>query len=119
MGFSFNFDLAGAKDKSVSKLLLASARQYLKEFGEVLDLALDSAARSIALEVLPVGETDSIRVSLSGYGLTTDSQGRGWLTFEELATSREWLTMVAVRVLPEKKLRLPSGTPMGLLQAML
>jgi hypothetical protein len=119
MGFSLKLDLAGAKDKSVSKLLLASARQYLKEFGEVLDLVLDSAARSIAVDVLPMGETESIRVCLSGYGLTTDAAGRGWLSFEALTTSRAWLTMVAAKVLSEKKLPLPSGTPMGLLQTIL
>jgi hypothetical protein len=117
MAFPFNLDLAGAKDKSLSKLLLASARQYLKAFGEVRDLALDTAARSIAVEVLPVGETEPIRVSLSGYGLLTDATGRGWLTFDQLTTSREWLTMVAERALPEKKLPLPPGTPMSLLQA--
>jgi hypothetical protein len=119
MAFPFNLDLGGAKDKSLSKLLLSSARQYLKEFGEVLDVVLDSAARSISVSMLPVGELEPIRVDLTGYGLTTDATGRGWLTYEGLTTSRQWLTLVAERAMPEKKLRLPSGTPMGLLQTLL
>jgi hypothetical protein len=119
MGFSLNLDLAGAKDKSLSKLLLSSARQYLREFGDVLDLVLDTTARTIAVEVLPVGEQEPIRIELTGYGLTTDSSGRGWLTYEGLSTSRQWLDLLAGRVLPDKRLRLPSGTPMGLLNSIL
>jgi hypothetical protein len=119
MGFNLNIDLAGAKDKSLSKLLLSSARQYLHEYGEVCDLKVDTAARSIAVEVLPVGEKEPIRVTLFGYGLATDGTGRGFLTYDDIAFSRQWLTLLAQRILPEKRLPLPSGTPMGLLQAIL
>ena len=119
MGFNLNIDLAGAKDKSLSKLLLSSARQYLHEYGEVRDLALDTAARTITVEVLPVGEAGPIRVTVFGYGLATDGTGRGFLTYEAIAFSRQWLTLLAERILPDKRLPLPSGTPMGLLQTLL
>lgn len=120
MGFPlFGIDLAGAKDKSVSKLLLASARQVLKEFGEVLDITLNTAARTIAVEMLPVGEREPIRVDLAGYGLFTDGGGIHWLTYERLSASREWMTLAAARLLPHNRLRLPPGTPMGLLQSLL
>ena len=119
MAFNLNIDIASAKDKSLSKLLLSSARQFLREYGEVLDLLLDTSARTLAMEVLPVGERESIRVELSGYGLATDSNGRGWLTFERCTTSRQWLTLIAEKAMPEKRLRLPSATPMGLLQTLL
>ncbi len=119
MNFKINLDVGGAKDKTLSKLLLASARQYLKEFGEVLDLTLDTKARIIVLEALPVGEREPIRVEVAGYGLVTDAAGAGWLTFERLTASREWLSRVAAAALPQRKLRLPSGTPMGLLNTLL
>lgn len=119
MGLPFNIDLAGAKDKSLSKLLLSSARQFLHEYGEVLDLAIDSAARRITVEVLPVGEREPIRVTVTGYGLATDGSGRGYLTFEDVSFSRQWLNLLADRMLPDKRLPLPSGTPMGLLQTLL
>ena len=119
MGFPFAIDLAGAKDKSVAKLLLASARQLLKEFGEVLDITLSTATRTIAVEMLPVGEREPIRVDLAGYGLTTDGAGEHWLTYERLTASREWMTLAAARLLPQNRLRLPSGTPMGLLRTLL
>lgn len=119
MGFPFNLNLTGAKDKSISKLLLASVRQYLKDFGEVRDLVLDTAARTITFEVLPTGEAEPITLVLSGYGLTTDEQGRGWFTFETCSFSREWLTQLVGWALPKKKVRLPAGTPIGLLQGLL
>ncbi len=119
MAFDLHLNVAAAKDKSLSKLLLSSARQFLREYGELIDLRLDSTARSLTMDVLPVGEHESIRVELSGYGLTTDASGRGWLTFEGLATSRQWLTLIAEKALPDKRLRLPSATPMGLLQTLL
>lgn len=115
----FSLNLAGAKDKSLSKLMLSSARQFLREYGEVVDLTLDTKARSIQVEVLPVGETNPIRIAVTGYGLTTDTTGRGWLTFTELTTSREWLTLLAAKVLADKRLPLPPGAPMGLLQSIL
>ncbi|WP_300155956.1 hypothetical protein [Solidesulfovibrio sp.] len=119
MGLNFNIDVTGAKDKSLSKLLLSSARQFLREYGEVLDLVLDSSARSLSVEVLPVGEDDPIRVTVTGYGLSTDGSGRGYLTFEKMTFSRQWLTLLAQRILSDKRLPLPSGTPMGLLQTLL
>lgn len=119
MGFSFNLDLAGAKDKSLSKLLLSSARQYLHEYGEVRDLVLDTGARTITVELLPVGEREPIRIMVSGYGLSTDGSGRGWLQYDAIEFSREWLTLLAARMLPDNRLPLPSGTPMGLLQTLL
>lgn len=119
MGFNFNIDLAGAKDKSLSKLLLSSARQYLHEYGEVRDLTLDTAARSLSVEVLPVGEQEPIRVTVFGYGLATDGTGQGFLTYDAIAFSRQWLTLLAERLLPDRRLPLPPGTPMGLLQTIL
>lgn len=119
MHFPFNLDLAGAKDRSLSKLLLASARKFLKEFGEVLDISLNTAARTIAVEVLPLGEREPIRVDLAGYSLFTDGGGAHWLAYEQLRASREWMTLAADRLMPQKRLRLPPGTPMNLLQSLL
>ncbi|MHC1789109.1 hypothetical protein [Solidesulfovibrio sp.] len=119
MAFNLNIDLASAKDKSLSKLLHSAAKQYLKEYGDVQALALDSAARTLTMEVLPLGERESIVVELAGYGLATDETGRGWLTFAHLSTSRQWLTRIAEKALPEHRLKLPSATPMALLQTML
>jgi len=119
MALSWPCDLGDLKDKSLSKLLLAASRRYLKDFGEVLDIALDTAARSITVEMLPVGERESIRVSLSGYGLEHDAAGGDWLTFECLSVSREWMTRAAERLLPQKRLRLPLWVPVGLLQKLL
>ncbi len=119
MPFPFALDLAGAKDKSLSKLLLSSARQYLRDFGEVLDVVLDTTARSLCVDLLPVGERESIRVELTGYGLVTDGDGRGWLTYEGLSVSRPWLALVAAKVLPDRRVRLPAGIPLGLLQTIL
>ena len=116
---SFNLDLASAKDKSLSKLLLSAAKPFLAPYGEVLALEIKSAERSIKLEVLPVGESEPIRVELDGYGLLTDETGRGWLTFRSLTTSREWLTRIADKALAERRIKLPSATPMAMLQAML
>jgi len=111
-------DLTGFKDKSLSKLLLAAARQYLKDFGEVLDVALDTAARSVTVEMLPVGEREPIRFRVAGYGVEHDATG-DWLTFDRLVASREWITRAAVRLFPEKRLRLPDWAPVGLLQKLL
>lgn len=119
MKLGFPIDIASAKDKSLSSLLLSAARPYLREYGEVMALALNSAARTLQMEVLPVGERESILVELTGYGLTTDAAGRGWLTFEKLFTSRQWLTLIAEKAMPDRRLPLPSATPMGLLQTLL
>ena len=114
-----NIDMAAAKDKSLSKLLLSAAKPFLSAYGEVLHLTIDSAARTLTVDVLPVGERESIRVEVIGYNLTTDATGRGWLTFERLSTSRQWLTLVAEKALPERRVKLPSAAPMTLLQSML
>ena len=119
MAFDINNTLASAKDKSLSKLLLSAAKPFLREYGEVVALCIDSSARTLTMEVLPVGERETIGVELTGYKLVTDETGRGWLTFERFSTTRQWLTLVVEKALPERRLKLPSATPMALLQTML
>lgn len=119
MAFDVTNALASAKDKSLSKLLFSAAKQFLREYGEVVAVTIDSSARTLNMEVLPLGERESIVVELAGYGLVTDETGRGWLTFAHLSTSRQWLTRIAEKALPERRLKLPSATPMALLQTML
>lgn len=113
------FDLTGLKDKSLSKLLLAAARQYLNDFGEVLDVALDTATRSVTVDLLPVGEREPIQVRVSGYGLEHDPAGGDWLTFDRLIASREWITRAAARLFPQHRLPLPAWAPVGLLRKLL
>lgn len=119
MAFDVSAAFASAKDKSLSKLLLSAAKPFLKEFGEVVNVTINSSARTLKIEVLPLGEHEAIWVELTGYALATDETGRGWLTFDQLSTSRQWLTRVAEKALPEHRLKLPSATPMALLQTML
>ena len=114
-----NIDLASAKDKSLSKLLLSAAKPFLAPYGEVLALEIKSGERSVRVDVLPLGESEPIRVELAGYGLATDETGRGWLTFQSLTTSRQWLTRIADKALADRRIKLPSATPMAMLQAML
>jgi len=119
MPFSWPTGFADLRDASLSKVLLLIARQYFKDIGEVLDVALDTASRILVVEMLPVGEREPIRVELSGYGLEHDATGANWLTFDTLVASRDWLTRAVDRFLPAKRLRLPAAIPVGVLQKLL
>ena len=68
-------------------------------FGKMLKLEINSDKQSIELEVLPKGESSPITISIGRYEIMTGSENA--IKFNNITTSREWMTEVIRAVSPE------------------
>ncbi|GJQ61939.1 MAG: hypothetical protein SCALA702_09920 [Melioribacteraceae bacterium] len=70
------------------------------DFGEVLNLKIDSEEKKLFVEVLLKGEKETVWLEVINYELT-EEEGTTFLKFSEIKASREWLDLL-VNVFAEK-----------------
>lgn len=73
----------------------AAGRQMLAKrlapYGDMLNFQIDSAAKTVTLEILLKGEKEPVRLTLSGYEIRTDAAGKTAATISGATASREWI----------------------------
>jgi len=95
------------KDAALSKGAKAAINSYIKEYGKMLKLNLDSKNKSIDLEVLLEGETEPLSVNVQRYELTEEN-GKHLLKIYGIQTSRSWINTVAGSYLEGKSFEIPA-----------
>jgi len=98
--------LKRAKDAALSKGAKVAINSYIKEYGKMLKLNLDSENKSISLEVLLEGEKEPLAVHVERYELTEEN-GRHLLKIYGIHTSRAWINTVAASYLEGKAFEIP------------
>lgn len=82
--------MRGSKDAALSVALRAALNARLSAIGEIADLSLDTAARSVRVRLLLRGERDPVDVHVREFVLD-HADGRDWLTLVDATSSRAWL----------------------------
>ncbi len=95
------------KDAALSKGAKAAINHYIKEYGKMLKLTLDSEHKSIEVEVLLDGEKEPLLVRVERYELTEEN-GRHFLKIHGIQTSRAWINTVAASYLEGKAFEIPA-----------
>ena len=99
---------SNAKDRVVERAALTYLNQsLLAPYGKATSLRLDSAARTLRVEVELKGENQSVEVDIVGYEITREGE-QYYATIREVRTSREWLTTLASTQLQNRRFELPS-----------
>jgi hypothetical protein len=83
----------GTKDLALAYTARSLLNRRFRAFGEVTDLALDTAHHSVSLRVALRGEPEPIDVHVSRYAIDRTPSGPV-LTVMDGTASREWLTAV-------------------------
>ena len=78
------------KDKGLSAAFAAFLKDKVAPYGELMDLTLDSTAKTIQVLVLPTGETEAVRLTLEGYEFM-EKDGRRYLILGPVLASRPWI----------------------------
>jgi len=94
------------KDAALSKGAKVAINSYIKEYGKMLKLNLDSENKSIDLEVLLDGETEPLSVTVERYELT-EEHGKNLLKIYGIHTSRAWINTIAASYLEGKSFEIP------------
>ncbi|AKF25142.1 hypothetical protein YH65_06855 [Sulfurovum lithotrophicum] len=98
--------LKKVKDAALSKGAKIAINAYIKEYGKMLKLNLDSKNKSITLEVLLEGEKEPLAVDVRRYELTEEN-GRHLLKIYGIHTSRAWINTVGASYLEGKAFEIP------------
>lgn len=95
------------KDKGVSSTAKLAVGRYLKIYGEVQELRLDSQEKSICFTILLKGEHAALEILVRDYRLEKHD-GQDVLIVGHIETSRHWLTVVAGACAQERPLPIPA-----------
>ena len=95
------------KDAALSKGVKIAINNYMKEYGEMLKLNLDSEKKSIEMEVMLEGEKEPLTVNVDKYEMTQNG-GKYFLKIQGVKTSRAWINTVASSYLEGKTFEIPA-----------
>jgi hypothetical protein len=96
-----------AKDRLTSQAAHAYVAEWLRPYGTLETLRIDSARRRIEIVVQLHGETAAVAVTLERYETVPHERGTALRVLESSA-SREWLAAVLRDHLHGRPLRLPA-----------
>lgn len=90
----------GIKDSILSLLLKKYINNLIDEYGEMVNLSIDSKNRKVSLNLLLKGEKENILVDIEEYEVIKKSD-RTFIKFKRISSSREWIeTLVSNRIIP-------------------
>lgn len=81
------------KNAGLSKLALVYANKEIKEYGEMVDLRIDSKNKNIELEILLKGEKENIIVKVDRYEVIQKDDS-SYIKFNNISASREWIEVL-------------------------
>lgn len=81
------------KDKGSSYLFKKYASSQIKDFGEMLNIQIDSQNKNISLDVLLKGEIESINVKIEKYEVVRKDD-TAYIKFKDIKASREWIEVL-------------------------
>ncbi len=105
---SFSRMLNSAKDRGVSLILERWFSQQIEPFGKLTKLTFNSQDKTLQLEVLLMGESEPIEVTLEDYEILEQS-GQTFLVFNQGSASRHWISTAIRTFLLGRRFELPES----------
>jgi len=95
------------KDRLIEKTAPSVLNEtVMRDYGEITSLEIDSADKTLHVEVLLKGEKEPLRVEILQYEIL-EQDGRPSFIARKVSTSREWITTLAERQLIGRPIPLP------------
>ncbi|MRI58620.1 MAG: hypothetical protein C6H99_03830 [Epsilonproteobacteria bacterium] len=82
------------KDKTIAYTLKSFFNLQIKEYGQLLNLQIDSKSKRIKMELMLAGEKEPIEVEIGSYEIR-EREGKHYILIKNLKASREWIDMLA------------------------
>ena len=98
--------LNDSKDHLLSLGIKDRLNHLVKPYGTMLDFHLNTTDRSISISAQLKGEQSPISVTIKEYEIVCE-EGKTYVRFPNVQTSREWLTTLAREKLAFQKIPLP------------
>jgi hypothetical protein len=99
--------VSDCKDRVLEKMALPVLNNsILQPYGRAMKLRIDSAAKTVVVELELKGEPELVQLQINKYELIRAEDG-SYAIIKDLRTSKEWLTTLAERHLLNRRLKLP------------
>ncbi|HEX4872580.1 MAG TPA: hypothetical protein VFV27_09725 [Nevskiaceae bacterium] len=98
----------GMKDGALGLALKSYLNERLREFGEVLDVQVDTGASRLTLRALLKGEKEAVSASIERYEIEREGEDR-YITLRSFGSSRPWLTLLLTKLFTGKRYKLPGA----------
>ena len=100
--------LKNLKDKAISATVKTAINLKIKEFGEMLNLKLNSQNKTIELKLILLGEKEPLYVRVGNYDISNEGE-KYYLMTKDIKTSKEWINIVAKNYLENQKFEIPKN----------
>ncbi|MGV3773607.1 MAG: hypothetical protein ACO1QB_11940 [Verrucomicrobiales bacterium] len=97
---------AHAKDAGASKLATHAIQNQIKEYGEMIDLKINSQDKTIEVELLLKGEQQPMRFKIEKYELV-DGPETDFIIVHRATASREWMDTLVQNFMVGKSIPIP------------
>lgn len=88
-------------NKPLEFLVKKYVNSQIKDYGEMLNLNIDSQNKNITIEVLLKGEKENIKVHINKYEIVSKGNNK-FIKFNNISASREWIeTLIRNIIIPE------------------
>jgi hypothetical protein len=95
------------KDYSISFVIKHGFNFYFQKIGaKILEFDLDSEHKKIYLELMLIGEYESLKVEIKEYHLY-EELGKVYIELVEVQTSREWINNIINLYIKSNRFELP------------
>jgi len=100
------------KNSAISELAKKFVNNFIRDYGKMVNLKIDSKNKNIELEVLLKGEKENIIVKIEEYKVDSDN-GENVIKFKNITASREWVevlinNMVIPNIAPKRMFKIDS-----------
>lgn len=96
----------GMKDGALGLALKSYLNEKLSEYGEVLDVEVDTGKNRLQLKAKLLGEKESITAAVERYEIEKIGDDR-YITLKSFSCSREWVAMLITKFFAGKQYKLP------------
>ena len=101
------------KEKALQAAAKAFINRQIEKFGVLTRLEIDSRKRSLRGELELRGEPSPITIQVGSYALS-EADGASYITFQDIQSSREWITALLSQYLAGQKLPVPKAVRLAL-----
>ena len=81
------------KNTAISELAKKFVNNFIRDYGEMVNLKVDSKNKNIELEVLLKGEKESIFINIEEYEVIHNDDSN-YIKFKNMSASREWIEVL-------------------------
>lgn len=100
--------LARMKDGALALGLKRYLNEKFGDYGEILDVSVDTGANRLAIRAHLRGEAQPITATIDRYSLEREGDAV-YVALLSFTTSREWLTRLLSRLLSGKRYKIPGA----------